>query len=293
MKSSTGGLSTFLNAVVRGTYDAPITIADLFEFDLKSGQSIFCNNVDWDIVYLGQTYASGVPLVTGVKYKSAVGLSVDHQQITVSARPTDTINGAPFMDAIASGAFEGAKFTRTRVFYDRPPALGGTQQGGVILFSGRVATVDNVGRTAAQMTVASGLVILDYDMPRNLYSPNCIHVLYDSGCGVDRASFTVTGSVGAGSTEKLINSSVAVAGHLQGALLFTSGLNAGVTATVGALVAGTSFTLVYPVPDPVAVGDGFTVSFGCDHTRGTCQGRFANLANFRGFPFIPPPQIAY
>ena len=42
-----------------------------------------------------------------------------------------------------------------------------------------------------------------------------------------------------------------------------------------------------------STGDGFTVAFGCDHTRGTCQSRFANLANFRGFPFVPPPQIAH
>ena len=37
------------------------------------------------------------------------------------------------------------------------------------LFKGRVSTVDSVGRTQATLTVASDLVILDYDMPRNLF----------------------------------------------------------------------------------------------------------------------------
>jgi hypothetical protein len=39
-------------------------------------------------------------------------------------------------------------------------------------------------------------------------------------------------------------------------------------------------------------GDGFTVYYGCDHTPGTCQSKFNNLANFRGFPSVPPPQMA-
>lgn len=292
-KAFTGQLANFFNGTVRGSPDAKIFFADLFEFDLVAGESILCTNADFAIVYEGQTFVPYVPLVNGIKYKGAVGLEVDRQQIVVSARATDTINGSPILEAIADGAFDGAGFTRTRVFYDKPPALGGNQQGGVVLFSGRVSTVDNVGRTSAQLTVASGLVILDYDMPRNLYSPNCIHTLYDAGCGVDRASFTVSGSVGAGSTSILINTSVAAANQLQGAVIFTSGLNAGLRATVRSFVTGVSLSLQYPLQAEPSVGDAFDVSAGCDHTRGTCQGRFANLANFRGFPFIPPPQIAY
>lgn len=289
MKAYTGGLATFLNSV-RNTPDAPVAFADLFEFDLLAGEVIRSTNVDQDIVYGGNTYTAGVPLVQGVKYKGSVGLEVDRQQITVAARPTDTIAGAPILAAIAGGAFDGAVFTRTRVFFDK---LGGMQQGGVVLFSGRVSTVDNVGRTFAQMTIASGLVILDYDMPRNLYSPNCIHTLYDAGCTVNRASFTVAGTVGSGSTASLINTTVAAVGQLQGVIIFETGVNAGMRATVKSLVAGTSLTLMYPLPDPPAVGDTIAVSFGCDHTRGTCQGKFANLVNFRGYPFVPPPQIAY
>jgi uncharacterized phage protein (TIGR02218 family) len=66
-----------------------------------------------------------------------------------------------------------------------------------------------------------------------------------------------------------------------------------VRVTVKSVVAGASLALMYPLPATPAAGDAFTVAFGCDHTRGTCQNRFANLANFRGFPFVPPPQVAY
>ena len=179
---------------------------------------------------------------------------------------------------------------RDRVFLN---AIGGAAIGGVTMFHGRVSTVDNVGRTQAQITVASDLVILDYDMPRNIYSPTCVHTLYDSGCGVIRGTYSASGAVGAGSTAALINTGLAAAGHAQGSILFTSGVNANVRATVKSVAVGASLTLMYPLPSPPAAGDAFTVAFGCDHTRGTCQGRFNNLTNFRGFPFVPPPQIAY
>ncbi len=86
---------------------------------------------------------------------------------------------------------------RDRVFLS---AHGGTVIGGVTMFHGRVATIDSVGRTQAEITVASDLVVLDYDMPHNLYSPGCVHALYDSGCGVIRGAYSANGTAGAGST---------------------------------------------------------------------------------------------
>jgi uncharacterized phage protein (TIGR02218 family) len=98
--------------------------------------------------------------------------------------------------------------------------------------------------------------------------------------------------VGSGSTASVINWSGASTNFQQGSITFTSGVNAGVTATVGSAVASTSLTLLYPLESVPAAGDGFTVYFGCDHTPGTCHSKFNNLANFRGFPYVPPPQMA-
>jgi len=47
------------------------------------------------------------------------------------------------------------------------------------------------------------------------------------------------------------------------------------------------------LPFAPAEGDTFNVAFGCDHTQATCQSKFNNLINFRGFPYVPPPQLAY
>jgi len=289
MKATSAAVVAALNAA-RAAPDAQLAFAECFTFTLATGTALAWTNVDLPVTYNGTTFSATGPLVQGLKYKASVGLEVDKQQIVIAARPTDLIAGNPVLNAIREGAFDGATVQRDRVFLT---AIGGTVIGGVTLFHGRVSTIDNVGRTQAQMTVASDLVILDYEMPRNIYSPTCVHTLYDSGCGVIRGTYSASGVVGAGSTAGLIETSVAAAGHAQGSILFTSGANANVRATVKSAVAGASLTLMYPLPSPPATGDSFTVAFGCDHTRGTCQGKFDNLANFRGFPFVPPPQIAY
>jgi uncharacterized phage protein (TIGR02218 family) len=289
MKTASTALIDFLNAA-RAAPDAPIAFADCFTFTLSTGTVLTYTNVDQPVVYNGFTFAADGPLVQGLKYKASVGLEVDKQQITIAARPTDLINGSPFLNALRDGAMDGATVQRDRVFMS---ALGQAPIGGVTLFHGRVSTVDIVGRTSATLTIASDLVVLDYDMPRNLYSPTCLHTLYDSGCGIVRGTYAASGTVGGGSTSSLINFPGALASHSQGSIVFASGVNANLRATVKNVAVGASLTLIYPLPSPCATGDAFTVYAGCDHTRATCQSRFNNLANFRGFPFVPPPQIAY
>ena len=289
MKSASPALVAFLNAA-RANPDAPIAFADCFTFTLATGTILAYANVDQPVVYNGLTFRADGPLVQGLKYKASVGLEVDKQQITIAARPTDLVAGSPFLNALRDGAFDGATVQRDRVFMS---ALGQAPIGGVTLFHGRVSTVDQVGRTSATITVASDLVVLDYDMPRNLYSPTCLHTLYDAGCGVISAAYAASGAVGAGSTASLINFSGALASHAQGSLVFTSGVNANLRATVKSVAVGASLALMYPLPSSPAIGDAFTVYAGCDHTQATCSSRFSNLAAFRGFPFVPPPQIAY
>ncbi len=289
MKSTTTAVVNLINAA-RAASDAPIAFADCFQFTSTVGTVYAWTNVDYPVTYNGLMFLCTGPLVSGLKYKGNIGLEVDKQQLTVSARPTDFINGAPFLIALRDGAFDGAGLIRYRVVL---PAPGGTVVGGVILIQGRISTVDNVGRTQATVTVASDLIILQYDMPRNLYSPTCVHTLYDSGCGVIRGTFAATGTAGADSTSNSINFSGALTQHQQGSLVFSSGANANVRATVKTVSAGSALNLMYPLPFAPSTGDAFTVYAGCDHTQGTCQGRFNNLSNFRGFPYVPPPQMAY
>ncbi len=288
MKTASTTLINYLNSV-RGMIDAPLAFADCYAFTLATGTALTWTNADYPVTFDGVTYSDTGPLVMGLKSKQSVGLEVDKQQLTIAARPTDLIAGAPVLESIRGGAFDGATILRYRVFLT---AAGGTVIDGVLLFQGRVSTVDSVGRTAAQITVASDLIILGYDMPKNFWAPTCQHVLYDSGCGVIRGTYAASSTAGAGSTATLINSSAALAAHQGGSLVFTSGANANERATVKSVVVGTSLTLMYPLPETPATGDAFIVYAGCDHTMGTCQNQFNNLANFRGFPFVPLAVVA-
>ena len=289
MKSASPALIAFLNAA-RAQPDAPIAFADCFTFTLPSGLVLTYTNIDQPVSYNGAVFAANGPLVQGLKYTCRAGLDVDKQQITIAARPTDLVAGAMFLNALRDGAFDGCVIQRDRVFMS---ALGQLSVGGVMLFHGRISTVDQVGRTSAKITVASDLILLDMDMPKNLYAATCLHTLYDSGCGIVRGTYAHNGVAHAGSTPTYIVFPEAIAQFQQGSLLFTSGANANVRATVKSADAGTGVTLMYPLPSPPAVGDAFTVYQGCDHTPATCAAQFNNLANFRGFPYVPPPQIAY
>ena len=50
---------------------------------------------------------------------------------------------------------------------------------------------------------------------------------------------------------------------------------------------GHASTLWQAMPQPIAAGDAFTVTAGCDKPFATCHDRFDNVVNFRGFPHIP------
>jgi len=289
MKQASSALQSFLSNA-RAQPDLRIAYADCFTFTLISGLVLTYTNADVPVAYAGKLFLANGPLVSGLKYRSTIGLNVDRQEITIAARPGDLASGAPVLTALADGAFDGAQIQRDRVFFS--DAIGGTLVDGVTLFYGRISTIDEVGRTRAKLSVANELVLLDIDTPRNLFGPTCQHVLYDLGCGLPSGAFATTAGVGAGSTATLINFTGALAAHLQGKMIFSTGVNAGVATTVKYVSAGASLTPLYPLPAAPAAGDMLTVYYGCDHTAPTCQSRFDNLSNFRGFPYVPPPQMA-
>jgi uncharacterized phage protein (TIGR02218 family) len=101
-----------------------------------------------------------------------------------------------------------------------------------------------------------------------------------------------SGAIGTGPTLTLIPWSGSTADiYDQGTITFESGINVGVSRTVKQST-GTGLTLARPLDYLPSAGDSFVVYKGCDKTMATCQTRFSNLANFRGFPFVPPPELS-
>ena len=288
MKTASAQLQSFLSTARTG--NAALVVADCFTITTLLGAVSYVTNWDQDIVWRGHTFVSKNVIITGLRAKVSTGLEVDRQQITVAAQPGSTFNGASWMEMIRAGGLDGATIQRDRVFIS-PVLTGGID--GVTMFLGYVSAIDQVGRTSAKVTVASALVVLDYDFPRNMFLPTCAHTLYDAGCSLTAAAFATAATVGVGSDVRTILSSQALAAHAQGTLVVTSGSCGGIRSTVQLAVAGVSWTLTYPLPVAPNVSDSLIVYMGCDHTVATCTNRFSNAAHFRGFPLVPPPDYAF
>ena len=107
MKQTATTVISLINAA-RAAPDAPLAFAECFTFITTTGTQYTWTNVDYDVSFNGSVFLASGPLVAGLKYKGSVGLEVDKQQITIAARPTDLVNGAPFIIALRDGAFDGA-----------------------------------------------------------------------------------------------------------------------------------------------------------------------------------------
>ena len=84
-------------AAMDGARGRSLIVAECFTFTTTIGAIYTWTNVDFDVAYNGLTFLAIGPLVQGLKFKHTVGLEVDKQQIIIAARPTDLINGAPFL----------------------------------------------------------------------------------------------------------------------------------------------------------------------------------------------------
>jgi uncharacterized phage protein (TIGR02218 family) len=127
------------------------------------------------------------------------------------------------------------------------------------------------------------------------YGASCSADLGDGRCTVNLAN---PAFCGAGAIVALGGTSMFTASGLTafadgwftaGRLEWTSGANAGLAVEIkqhrndGDVV----LELWQAMPEPLAAGDAFTVTAGCDKHFVTCRDKFDNVVNFRGFPHIP------
>lgn len=211
----------------------------------------------------------------------------------------EAIEGVPFAEALRSHLLDYATIKVTRAFLpDWGPAgsmLASAPIGTTLRFQGQVADITEIGDTTAKLKVKSDLVLLDQDMPRNVFDPLCHYTLFDAGCTLVRTAHRHSGTVGSGSTQRVINwaNPLVPPQPNLGTIQFTSGALNGLIWQV-AFSDSTSSTLDADMPIAPTVGDTFFIWPGCDHTDGALGcGYFSNQAHFSGFPRVPPPTTAY
>lgn len=285
----------------------------LYQFTLATGGTLYYSSGDVSI-YLNSALSGGDPFWANQTFSAggSVGPYLDrkdnkakmHQKRGVEVDTlvfdvipgSSTVQGVPFLSAVRQGVFDGAELTYLGAYwplqsYANPVVPTGT----VIKFAGRVAEVD-VSRSLATFTVNSHLELLNQNMPRNLFQSGCVNTLYDVSCTLNKATFATSGTAASGSTAGTINATLSPAtGYFDlGMLTFTSGANNGFWRTVKSYTHGSpgTISLIQPFPNTPAAGDAFTVYPGCDKAQATCASKFGNLANFRGFPFVPQVETA-
>ncbi len=235
---------------------------------------------DEDIVLGDITCRAGSGL-TGSETTQKFGLAVDSSEIS-GALADDTLNEAD----LAAGRYDAAVVELWLVDWSEPELR-------VLLAKG---TLGDVRREGAVFTAeVRGLSERLTQESGRLYGTTCSADLGDARCKIDlaAAAFRGAGMVVALSAVSSFNASglddFDDGWFTAGKISFTSGANAGLSVEVKAhRKDGTvSVDLWQAMPEPIAVGDSFTVTAGCDKHFQTCHDRFSNVVNFRGFPHIP------
>jgi len=299
-------------------------LIDLFEFQFASGNVLYFCGGDRNIVANGITYLSGGTsgpyfVRKGAKSKcnQKIGLKVNPLEFDVlpgqaMIGSTNTISilslkdviiiadifnfgGAPLLQAVRNGDFDGATFTLQRAVMPMG-GYGNTSAGTILMFQGRVGQISQ-SRGYAHFTINSYEELLTQPIPRNIYEAGCINTLYDFSCTLNPLNFMQTASVAAGSTINNVNVNgltQATGYYNMGKAIFLTGVLAGQARAIKSWTAGTPGTLsfVWPLAQVPGIGDTLQVFAGCDKQESTCQNNFNNLQHFRGFPFIPSPTIA-
>jgi uncharacterized phage protein (TIGR02218 family) len=256
------------------------TLAWCWRLTRADGTRLGFTDHDRNIAFDGTTFeaASGF---TATDIKDAVGLSVDNLEVS-SALRSETLGE----DDLAAGLYDDAAVEIWRVNWADPDQR-------VLMRSG---SLGEVRRSGLSFTAeVRGLAHYLQQPKGRLYQYGCDADLGDARCGIDldNPDFRGTGTVTAASSPRLFSASgldaFATDWFTRGLVTFTSGANAGRKQEVKRHVAGTEATLELwqPMAQAITPGDTFTVTAGCDKHFATCQAKFNNAVNFRGFPHMP------
>lgn len=228
------------------------------------------------------------PIVKRGTLRTTLGVEVSSLEVTLIGGDDVSVAGASLGQFALDGGFDGAELVVSRNF---APDWESPSAGNLNMFVGRVAEMTITG-TEVVLTVNNPMELLNVQMPRNIFGAGCIRTLYTPGCNLNAADFTEQTAVSGNSSTRFAVETDS--GHDDGyydlgTITGNTGLNAGVKRTVKSFTVGT-FRVAFPFPYVPADGDTFDVKPGCDKLLTTCENKFSNRENFRGFPFIPAPE---
>ena len=220
--------------------------------------------------------------LTASEVRSGSDLSVDAQDaegVLTSDRITET--------DIRDGLWDNAEVEVWRVNWQDTAQRALLRRGSI----GQIRR----GRLAFVAEVRSMAHVLGQTVGR-AFQATCDAALGDGRCGVDLEApeFKGTGTVADAVRDRAFTASGLGAftdgWFAGGTVTWTTGANAGrmVEVMMHEVTGGVVQITLLELPGrPITSGDGFVARAGCDKRSETCAAKFANIANFRGFPHIP------
>lgn len=236
---------------------------------------------DEDLAFDNTLFRAGTGF-EGTEIEARFGLAVTGTEIH-GALSADGLSEAD----LAAGRYDDAKVELFLVNWaDAEQRL--------LLRSGHLGEVRREG--AAFAAEVRGLAARLNEERGRIFAATCDADLGDARCGValDGPALCGEGSVlaveGAGAIRVAGLDAFADDWFTRGRLAFSAGANAGLAVEVKshrAEAGEVRLALWQQMPAPLAAGDAFAVTAGCDKRFETCRGKFANAVSFRGFPHLP------
>lgn len=280
MKTLQGSLSTLLVSGVT-------TLARCWRLERRDGAVFGFTDHDRQLIFAGTDYRPETGF-TRSETQSRLGLAVDTMEVE-GALSADEITD----EDIALGLWDDAAIEIWVVDWSDTANR-------VLLRSGNLGEIVR-GDVAFMAELRSMSHRLNQERGRT-YQRLCDAVVGDARCSLDLTGIEYLGTGAVTSSDDGRYLVVSGIGDFedgwfaQGLLSWTSGANHGAEVEVRRHAVDADGTvrveLWQKAARLIAGGDEFTVTAGCNKTFEMCQARFANAANFRGFPHVPGNDFA-
>jgi uncharacterized phage protein (TIGR02218 family) len=255
--------------------DTLTTRVHAWRVERRDGIAIGFTAHDRDLWRAGLHYRAAPGLIPGAVVQ-ALGSEADSVAVD-AVLSDDAITAAD----LAAGRWDGAAVTLFLIDWTDP-------EGDVWpLLAGTLGEVE-AGGDGFRAELRGGAARLDEPFLPHV-SPGCRAGFCDADCQLPAARFTHRARLV--SAEGLLLRfdalpAIGIDGFAHGLLRWRDGPDCGTVQGIAASD-GATVTLTEPPARPPRPGAGAELIEGCDRRLATCAGRFANVRNFRGEPYLP------
>ncbi len=257
------------------------TLCWCWRITMRSGSILGFTDHDRDLVFEGTTFEAATGL-TASEIQESVGLNVDNLEVTGG------ISSEKLSDEdLSAGLYDDASVEIFRVDWSAP-------ENRVLMRSGTLGEVQRAGH--AFSAEVRGLAHYLQQPKGRLFQYQCDADLGDQRCQVNLETSTYSSNgvvMDVQSPQRFVVSGLESYTHRwfeRGLLTLLDPEFQGFAAEVKthAVIAGVVTVELWAVaPSSIATGANFKITAGCDKLVGTCQNKFSNITNFRGFPHMP------